>query len=42
MRKYGISDDDPDVLVRAASYLGPVAKDPALRRRLADLQAATN
>jgi len=34
--------DDPDVLIRAASYVGPVAKHPALEKRLAALKAATN
>lgn len=34
--------DDPDVLIRAASYLGPVAKHPALERRLAAPKVATN
>lgn len=34
--------DDPDMLIRGASYLGPVAKEPALEQRLAALRAATN
>ena len=34
--------DHPDLLVAAASYLGPVPKDPALERRLAELKASAN
>ncbi len=34
--------DDPDVLVRAALYLGPVPKDASWEQRLAALEAVTN